>query len=296
MSGYYACLLALFAIAGALCGAFAVPKLADAALKRAYRRNLAWWKSSFADFVAYREKHPDELPLPSEKGADGACGIWLADALSLAHQGSLARERAAQLADAGLKVDPTAAERTESEQSKRCSFKATALQRVLLGLACAAVFAMLPGLGVSHALEALVACCVLAMLVAVACDLRARMIPIECCLAIAIAGGTFQLLHGGLRAFCVGMGAAVVVIIVCWVAKRVLKARGRAVGGGDIRCMAALSLATGPGALAGATACYLAAAGFSIAGLAMRKLRFEDGLPMAPFLALWLVFGGMVIV
>ena len=295
MSAYFACLMAVFAAVGALCGVCAVPWLADKALRRAYNRSLAWWESSYRELIDYQAVYPGQLPKPSDKGAAGAVGVWLADALSLARQGDLARERAQMLADAGLDVDPSAAVRAERDQAERCSFRPGALVRAALGVMTGAAFAALSASGLPLQLDALFAVCLLAMVVGVACDLRARMIPIECCAAIALAGGAFQLLRGGLQALGSGLLFAVAVVVACWFARKALKAGPRAVGGGDMRCMAALALASGPGAVVGAIACYIAAAAVSALGVLTRKLKFSDGLPMAPFLMLWLIFGGVVV-
>ena len=131
-----------------------------------------------------------------------------------------------------------------------------------------------------------------AMLVAVACDLKARMIPLECCAALAAAGGALQALAAGPAGLAAGLVFAAVAAGACLAANRVA-GRGRAlpVGHGDIRCMAALSLATGAAAPAGLLACYMSAAAFSLAGLAARRLTLRSGIPMAPFLSLWLACG-----
>ncbi|MFR7651306.1 MAG: peptidase A24, partial [Eggerthella lenta] len=63
------------------------------------------------------------------------------------------------------------------------------------------------------------------------------------------------------------------------------------VGYGDVRCMAALSLASGVATPLGAALCYGGAAAFSLAGIAAGKLSWRSGIPMAPFLAAWLVGG-----
>ncbi len=238
--------------------------------------------------------HPDKLPKPNDVGEDGSIGIWLADALAAAREGVLVRERAQLLADAGLDVDPSIAKRSEGDQAVRCSFHPGASQRVALGIVGAASFAVLPFSGMPLQLTLLLAACIAAMLSGVACDLRARMIPLESCVMLAAFGLAFQFSRGGLPALGSGIVAVVVVLAICWIARRFFGQNVRSIGGGDMRCMVALSLATGPGALTGALACYIAASAFSIVGLVSRRLGRRDGIAMAPFLALWLVFGGMV--
>ena len=57
--------------------------------------------------------------------------------------------------------------------------------------------------------------------------------------------------------------------------------------------MAALSLASGFAAPCGMLACYALAAVVSLAGLAAGKLTAKDGIPMAPFLAAWLLVAAL---
>ena len=66
-------------------------------------------------------------------------------------------------------------------------------------------------------------------------------------------------------------------------------------GFGDIRCMTALAFACGPATLLGAAACYVSACTFSIVGMLMHRLGRRDGIPMAPFLSIWLAVGTTVL-
>ena len=65
-------------------------------------------------------------------------------------------------------------------------------------------------------------------------------------------------------------------------------------GRGDVRCMGALSLATGAGALCGFAACYTLAGLAALAGCVVGKLKLGDSMPMAPFLSAWLACGAAV--
>lgn len=142
--------------------------------------------------------------------------------------------------------------------------------------------------------EAVAACalavCGIAMAVAVACDLRARIIPVEACAALAVAGGTFQAYVAGAEGLAAGALHGGVIVAGCCLANRMARRGGDdPVGWGDIRCMGALSLASGSFAPLGFAVCYGAAAVAALAGLASRRLSVRDGMPMAPFLALWLM-------
>ena len=295
MTTYFLMIELLSAACGLAAGAFAVPWLADKALKRAYRRSLTWWNDSLREALAFRASHNGAWPRPTDPGSDGALGVWLADARSQAKRKVLTHERAQALREAGIDVGEDCSSRSEREQAKRCSFQPSLPQRAALALACAAWFAALPAFGVPVRLAILLALCGVAMAAGVVCDLRARMIPLECCACLLICGMAFQLLNSGFSGLAAGVVAAAVVLAVCWLANRIARGIGGSVGQGDVRCMAALAVLSGPASLVGAAACYVAAGLFSLAGLASRRLRRKDGIPMAPFLALWLVFGTIVV-
>lgn len=279
-------------LVGGIAGWGFVPWAADLLLKRAYGRSCSWWWDSYQAYCSFRQAHPRSEPSISAFGEEGALGIWRDDAVRAALAGTLTSERVGALVSAGFKLDANSALREESEQERRCSFEAKQWQRGI----CAAggmvagfvlVAATLPTLP-----RAAFALCVLAMAVATVCDLRARMLPLECCAVVAAAGSVFQIAMAGVMGWAAGALCAVVVVAGCAVANRLFCRGGSApVGHGDIRCMAALCLTTGAGALPGLVVCYVAAAVFSIAGMALHKLSSKDGIPMAPFLMAWLVSG-----
>ena len=104
MTGYALTVLALCAAVGATAGAFAIPRIADMLLSRAYWRSYTWWYRCLDDFAHYRDVCPDRLPRQNEKGTAGAVGIWLADCRSQALKGALTHERAEALREAGIDV------------------------------------------------------------------------------------------------------------------------------------------------------------------------------------------------
>ena len=75
MTGYALAVLAVYAIIGAVVGAFAVPRIADMLLSRAYLRSYTWWYRCLDDFSRYRDAFPGRLPRQSEKGSAGAVGM-----------------------------------------------------------------------------------------------------------------------------------------------------------------------------------------------------------------------------
>lgn len=280
------------ACAGALIGWFAVPWVADRLLRRAYRRAHGWWWESFSSYREFKRTHPQREPSSRAAGEEGAIGLWRVQAVRSAQMGSLPRERASALAEVGCDVDVVRSLRSEAEQERRCTFPVRLWHRFVGAVSCAAScgFAALqagfsvPGAAITVA--------VVAMAVAVACDLRARIVPLETCAVIAGAGALFQMTTAGLQGLVVGGVFAVVIVLACIAVNRLFGRKGGVpVGYGDVRCMAALSLASGAATPVGVVACYVAAAAFSLVGIAARRMTCKSGIPMAPFLALWLMSG-----
>lgn len=213
--------------------------------------------------------------------------------MAAARAGTLPAERLDALRGAG--VDPGEVPkplRSESDQERRCSMRASPPIRAVCAFFMALSFAALGASGAAGLLALLCGACLVAMAAGVVCDMKARMIPIECCAALALVGAALQFHASGIAAVAFGCVAAIVVVAACALANRFLAKGGAwAIGGGDVRCMAALCLASGAACPVGLAACYGAAALYSLAGMALGKLRPRDGVPMAPFLALWLVAG-----
>ena len=130
-----------------------------------------------------------------------------------------------------------------------------------------------------------------ALLTAALCDTAARVIPRETCFAIAGAGSALQLVSCGLASLFAGVVFGVVVALLCAVANRIGNrlGRGSQIGGGDVRCMAAL--ASGSAAFAGFAACFLVVALFALAGRVLGKLKGAATVPLAPFFCVWLWVG-----
>ncbi|NGM17216.1 hypothetical protein GMI70_04195 [Eggerthellaceae bacterium zg-893] len=139
--------------------------------------------------------------------------------------------------------------------------------------------------------------CVGFMAHAVATDMRFRIISRWDCCGIAVAGSAAQLLCGGVGAWLEGAAFAVFSVAACCGASWLLgrKRQGAApLGGGDVRCIAALSLATGPAASVGAAAAAAAATAAACVGMAAGRLRLSSAIPLAPALAVWLAAGFLV--
>ena len=186
--------------AGGVVGWFVVPPLADKLLGRSHARTASWWWESCEAYTTFKREHRAREPCAGAGGEEGVLAVWRDDALAAAREGSLARERAAALAEAGCSVNVSLAVRDEAAQRERRSFDPTPLRRGACALGCALWFSALAASGLPWAATVAFALCGVAMAAAVACDMRARIIPIEACLAIALAGIAVQALMGGATA------------------------------------------------------------------------------------------------
>lgn len=123
-------------------------------------------------------------------------------------------------------------------------------------------------------------------------DLRDRIIPNGSCLAIGGAGFLLQMLFGEAGALAFGILFAVLICFVNLALDKVFRCSGRqGVGWGDIKLMAALSLASGKHAAVGCLVSLCAAAVFCLGGILCGRLSFGEGIPLAPFLMPWLLIG-----
>jgi len=144
------------------------------------------------------------------------------------------------------------------------------------------------------------ALCLAAMAAIVVLDEATRIIPRELCWALAAAGALLQICIGGVANVVVGMvwGMAVcsVAVVSRWLVDRRRSDGRSSLGGGDVRCMAALSLATGPGAPVGFAACFAAASLWAVIARTRGRLKTGEAFAFAPFLALWLMVGVLVVI
>ena len=121
-------------------------------------------------------------------------------------------------------------------------------------------------------------------------DLKQRLILRRDCYLIALCGSVVQFLQGGLNAWLSGVIFAFLAVAVCLgVEKFACRKREKAsmIGGGDIYLIAALSLATGPLACAGALGAASAVVVWAITGMITSRLTLTDTFPLAPCLAVW---------
>lgn len=292
MSGLDAASFAGSIAVGGVCAAAFLPAATDWALRRARRRMRVWWWDCLRQYRRFRAEHPGAPPSSRARGWEGALALWLEDSARLAREGHLPRDRIAALAAQGVSLEGAGRCGDEAEAGIRPARAVPLHERFLCAAAGAASAALTWLLPFCAAPSACAAAALAAMLVGVSCDVRERMIPLECSMAVAVAGAACQLLVAGVSGVAIGAVGAIGAVAVCAAANRLLSRSGSVpVGQGDVRCMAALSLASGSGVLAGAFACYAAAAAFSLAGLAARRLTLRDGIPFAPFLAVWLGVG-----
>ena len=295
MTSYALLLISAFALLGGLLGAFVVLPLANWLLRRSYRRSCKWFSDMASEYERFMQSRSGVKLSEGNTSAacvsTGAVSMWLADVKRAISAGTISQEQAARLKGVGIECNASANLLTEREQLKAYISPATVPKRIALALGLGVVCALPLTFGLSVQLVLLLVPCWFSLALSVVCDVRARIIPLECCVTLGAFGVLFQLLAVGGRGLVVGGIAAVVIVVVCSLANKLFARRSSPVGFGDIRLMVALALACGNGVLPGAFACYIAAAIFSAVGVASRKLKLSDGVPMAPFLAIWFLVG-----
>jgi Flp pilus assembly protein protease CpaA len=126
----------------------------------------------------------------------------------------------------------------------------------------------------------------------VICDIRARILPWEGCLALVILGALLRLLDGDLLAST----ALAVLIFAMLFGSSALVSRGesRALGWGDLRLIPALVLIGGPvGTLYGGLTCAVAACVHALICLVARKASAAGAFPLGPSLLVWFLVAAL---
>ncbi len=276
---------------GVLVGRFALPSGVNLVLSRAYDRSERWWRESLEAYLEFREAHQGRQPSLSSRGEERALALWVNDACCMAKVGLLTHERAKDLEDRDVGIDAQDAKRSEAQQKKCYTFKASLVQKVLCSVGFALYCGFVSLLGLSYVSCFALIVCGYAMAVAVVCDIKARVIPLECCATIALAGSVFQVMIAGFEGVFLGGIAAIVIVGGCYLVARLgEKSQVVAIGQGDVRCMVALALTCGASVPIGLCACYLSAGMYSLGGMMLRKFTSRDGIPMAPYFFVWLIF------
>lgn len=137
---------------------------------------------------------------------------------------------------------------------------------------------------------------VLVMAEAVRCDVAHRLVPRELCALMAVVGGAFQLLAFGWAAFAGALVFAACAIALCcalsfFVRRLSDEEAAPPLGGGDVRCIGAIAIATGKGAFLALGAGAIAAALFCTVRFVVCSPNRRKPIPLAPFLMLGLMVG-----
>lgn len=135
------------AAGGAVFGAAAAPRLAEAVLSYKRRQLVGWWKANVEAYEKYRRMHGKD-PSRDERGSNGAVGIWLDDARRQFLNGKLTAEQARDLERCGALTTRAVEEylesprRSEADDDRRYSMKTSRTEQILSGLYCACGFAV----------------------------------------------------------------------------------------------------------------------------------------------------------
>ena len=116
---------------------------------------------------------------------------------------------------------------------------------------------------------ALLGACAVALAVAAACDLRRRIVPNGCCVAVALTGAARALVASGAPGLAAAAaGGALVMAVMLATALASARATGASgVGGGDVKLLAAAGVWCGPvtGLAVVGASCAVSLVGWAIA-------------------------------
>ena len=137
------------------------------------------------------------------------------------------------------------------------------------------------------------AVCIACMAHIVITDLTTRLISTRACQVLGIAGAMLQLLIAGLDGLVVGLFSMVAITVINIAINAIAHSRlqDRGIGGGDVRCMAAIALATGRGCIMGVLSCCVIAVMWALAMQVVGLRDRDEPFAFAPFMAIWLVVG-----
>lgn len=133
------------------------------------------------------------------------------------------------------------------------------------------------------------------VLVAALCDVWEGLIPNECCAGVGAAGLAAQTLSFGLEGLLEALFAALCIVAVVALAGLVARGGGSPIGGGDAKCMVALALASGSGALAGAFASFALAAAGGIVAACAKGRALDEPIRLGPAFLAWLPAAALAI-
>lgn len=296
---------AAYAAAVMAVGAVGLVPATDALLKKKKAQKDALWDENLENWVNTRT--PSENPSRKERQLRGEADAW-AKRQGLAVAGhKLTVEKVERLADTGVigkAADSAAAETLDlmSDESEQVAYSFPRTVAATAG--CAAVAAVVAAVSVAMptALTAGVAAISgMVMACALACDVRARILPIELCAAVGVLGLALCGLTAGSGMLLKAIIAAAVMWFCTWITNTAFQrfARYTAVGAGDRRMMTALALSSGlPGAIWGFVAQAFAQGAVAVVA-AVRgqfagkgaKGALRSYVPMAPGLMAWWAVG-----
>lgn len=288
-------------VAAAAGGAAALP-IAARLLGRKKRSFDVWWDESFEGWKAFRAENERD-PKSKASGHEGALGVWVRAQRDDAARGALTESRMKRLEDAGFEFEGRAEAVPDAKFDYELDWKPDACAYLALAsLVIWMVVVWLSGIRGFWALIVGVAfgVAVLTGVAMAACDVKARVIPWECCAAMAATGAVLAFLENGLSGLAWTVGAAVVVGAALWVLGNFFKLTGReAMGGGDLRAAPAAIMLAGvaphvalaSGAVWGG---LIAAAGliaWLVVELARGKVALHGNIPLGPFFSAWAATG-----
>lgn len=287
-----AALVAATLIAGTL-GATLLPSAADSVL-RWKRRGT---KAAFGRCLERWERFHDD-PEGAEPREAASVASWAEGMARAERDGRVEAWQARELARAGVVETMRDESSYLPDDDARWTFPANAGTRAACAVLCATACALAASPIVTCGSDVLLAPATLLLLaplaLLVAADVRTRTLPWQLCLACAPGSLACQLALQGPVALPSCVACAVAVTAALWALDKGVRALGRTsgLGRGDLRLAPWVVLPLGTsGALWGLVACCVTMFAPAVFGLAARRARLSDHVPMGPAIAVWLVFG-----
>ena len=278
MLTYAACTAASAGIGAAL-----LPNMADRALRAkhaqihaAIGRQLESWEKLKAD----PESFDDASAARIER--------WAKQMARMEEIGKVEHSVAVKLADAGIVAEARPAEEYVAVPEENWCFPTGAAGRIGCGAGAGALagIACLPwafGSGLSPVCAALACLLALMLALAVACDMRAKVIPYQLCAAAAAPSIALALTANPPEAWLGCIAAAAIATGLIWLFSKAGKLFGikGAIGMGDLRLMPWVCLPLGAnGTLWGAVCCFALMTVWAVAAIVSQKIakaRTDEG-------------------
>lgn len=239
----YACSVLLCA----LLGFFALPECCDKMLRKKHAQITGAFDRQLA---AYKEFEAD--PASVDAATESRVTKWARDMARMESIGKVEPRMAVKLAEAGIIAEARPAEEYVNVPEEMWKLDATPKSRTVCGLALTALGALMTLPWLIHPAPAAICApvCVALLFVAVlavACDVRAKVIPYQLCALAAIPSAALMVLTNNAEGFAPCIASALIATLGLWGFSKLGQLFGikGAIGMGDIRLLPWICLPLG---------------------------------------------------